>query len=258
MSYSLKLIDLKTNSYETIFGTCDLCMGTGVHTEEHLIFETSEEKIIDMENGLWCWGDYFTLLDVDNTADFAHWLSTQEFEGDAPQDESDMQENIAFIGDKYDLYLKAHESEESGYEIIDINFNIELSSDSEITQNDTLEDDYFSGVLGVDGVDELDNDGLISLLCYPYSHGEGEYYSVQITGEGFAAKGKRELISLIKKLCEITRDYAENRLCPTEEIALWWVESGVEKELILNSSDVYSCCEEKSSTDFILKKMKKG
>lgn len=44
MSYSLKLIDLKTDSYETIFGTCDLCMGTGVHIEEHMIFETSEEK----------------------------------------------------------------------------------------------------------------------------------------------------------------------------------------------------------------------
>lgn len=257
MSYSLKLIDLKTDSYEATFGTCELCMGTGVHIEEHMIFETSEGKIIDMENGFWCWGDYFTLLDVDNTADFAYWLSTQEFEGDAPQDESDMQENITLIGDKYGIYCRECEAKNKGYEIFDIEFFIELQSDVEIAQDDILEDEYFSGVLDIDGVDELDNDGLVNSIIYPYSYREGGGgYTFQISGEGFTAKGKKELISLTKKLCSITRDYAENRFYPIEEMELWWVEDETNKRITLNSNEVYLCCEKEDPTEFILKKMR--
>lgn len=102
MTYSLKLIDFYTHSYEATFGTCDLCMGSGIHDEEHFVFETSKGNTIDMENGYWCWGDYFTLIYIDNTADFAHWLNSKKFDGEAPETEEELQEIIYNIVDEYE------------------------------------------------------------------------------------------------------------------------------------------------------------
>lgn len=102
MTYTLKLTDFYSDSYETDFGTCDLCMSTGIHEEEHFVFETSDGTVIDMENGYWSWGDYYTLLYIDNTADFAHWLSKQEFDGEAPKTEEELQSVITLITLDYD------------------------------------------------------------------------------------------------------------------------------------------------------------
>lgn len=99
---SAKVGVVHTHSYEATFGTCDLCMGSGIHDEEHFVFETSEGNTIDMENGFWKWGDYFNLVYIDNTADFAHWLNSKKFDGEAPETEEELQEIIYDIVSEYE------------------------------------------------------------------------------------------------------------------------------------------------------------
>lgn len=84
MTYTLKLVDFITNTYETEFGTCDMCMHTGQATEETFVFKLGSGRIIEADNTFWDWGDHFTIIYIKNTADFAHWLSQQTFEGDEP------------------------------------------------------------------------------------------------------------------------------------------------------------------------------
>mgnify|MGYP001758034313 CR=1 FL=1 len=86
MTYTLKLVDFITNTYETTFGTCDMCMHTGQATDETFVFELGSGRCIEADNTYWDWGDHFTAITVDNTADFAHWLSEQTFAGDEPDD----------------------------------------------------------------------------------------------------------------------------------------------------------------------------
>ena len=103
MTYKLKLTDFYSHSFETNFGTCDLCMSSGIHEEEHFVFETSKGVSIDMENGYWDWGVYYPILYIDNTADFAHWLNKQEFDGQAPETEEELQNVISLITLDYDF-----------------------------------------------------------------------------------------------------------------------------------------------------------
>lgn len=105
MTYSLKLIDFYNRSFETTFGTCDLCMSTGIHNEEHFVFETSDNNIITMENGYWDYGNYYKLLTIDNTADFAYWLNNQKFDGNAPETEEELQEIFSNIVLEYESSL---------------------------------------------------------------------------------------------------------------------------------------------------------
>lgn len=86
MTYTLKLVDFIANTYETEFGTCDLCMYTGQATDETFVFELGSGRRIEANNTYRDWGDHFTVIDVDNTADFAHWLSQQTFVGKEPED----------------------------------------------------------------------------------------------------------------------------------------------------------------------------
>lgn len=66
-----KLIDIKQETEEVEFGTCELCMWVGDLTTEHYVFEDENGKIITIEGGCWDWGDYinYTYADV-NILDF--------------------------------------------------------------------------------------------------------------------------------------------------------------------------------------------
>lgn len=75
----IKLVDFLTNEYETTFGTCDLCMRTGLAVEETFVFEV-DGKIVSIDNYYWSYGTFFTALMVDNVVDFADWLNKTEFE----------------------------------------------------------------------------------------------------------------------------------------------------------------------------------
>jgi len=257
MSYSLKLIDLKTKSYETTFGTCDLCMGTGVHTEEHMIFETSEGKTIDMETGFWNWGDYFYILTVDNTADFAHWLSTQEFEGDAPQDESDLHDVIRDIEDMYNDARESEKYESMGYPIYNIELSIEVDSYEGVYEEDPIENNFLNCILDTKGIEDVEGEGHISLFCGYNKNDEKMPYTTQIYGEGFAAKNVNDVFLVAQNLIEETCRYTENDDKSFKEICIWWEEKKKGKTLLLEENDVkeYAKLDKKDHYDFLSKKL---
>ena len=257
MSYSLKLIDLKTDSYETTFGTCDLCMGTGVHTEEHMIFETSEGKTIDMETGFWDWGDYFYILTVDNTADFAHWLSTQEFEGDAPQDESDLHDVIRDIEDMYNDERESEKYEIMGYPIYNIELSIEVDSYEEVYEEEPVEDIFLNCILDTKGIEDVEGEGHIILFCGYNKNDEKMPYTTQIYGEGFAAKNVNDVFLVVQNLIEETYHYTENDDKSFKEICIWWEGKEKGKTLLLEENDVkeYAKLDKKDRHDFLSKRL---
>ena len=103
MAYTVKLVDFITRTYEAEFGTCDLCMGTGQATDETFVFELGSGKIIEADNTYWHYGDHFTIIDIDNTADSAHWLSQQTFVGKEPEEITDSL--LYALGERYYVHL---------------------------------------------------------------------------------------------------------------------------------------------------------
>lgn len=77
----LKLIDVKTEIYETQFGTCELCMSTGTAYEPTYIFEKENGERLSVEGYYWDWGDLIT-IDVENVIEFADFIRKQDFEDD--------------------------------------------------------------------------------------------------------------------------------------------------------------------------------
>lgn len=75
----IKLIDMHINSYETEFGTCDLCMSTGTAEETRLLFEWEDGTQFKANAFFWDYGDMYS-IDIYNTADFAHWISQKDLE----------------------------------------------------------------------------------------------------------------------------------------------------------------------------------
>ena len=72
-----KLIDIKQETEEVEFGTCELCMYICDLTTEHYVFEDENGKIITIEGGCWNWGDYINYAYPDiNILDFAAYIST--------------------------------------------------------------------------------------------------------------------------------------------------------------------------------------
>lgn len=209
MSYSLKLIDFKTNSYETTFGTCDLCMGTGMHTEEIFVFELPGGKIIEMENGFWDWGDYFDLVSIQNTADFAHWLSGEEFEGDPPADEYEMQNIIRDIEDKYDAYLMYQKHVvERGLHVYGVDGHIEFSIGddySESLNEKEMDAEFMDAIMSVDGVNKHEIYG----ECDPSgrTHINERYGNMDFTLFYLAAVDESSLIKVIEKVFDLCKKY---------------------------------------------------
>ena len=74
-----KLIDVRTEVEENVeFGTCELCMSVGTLHREIIVLEDEYGKIHEVETGEWDWGDYMTLIEIENVVDFAAWLSKQD------------------------------------------------------------------------------------------------------------------------------------------------------------------------------------
>ena len=103
----IKLIDISTNTYETVFGTCDICLSTGIAEEQTFIFDIGGE-IRQVDGFYWSYGDLFTTW-IENTADFAYWLSQPEFPEDfVLEGYSDLQDLVY----EYDDWCLTEEDEE--------------------------------------------------------------------------------------------------------------------------------------------------
>lgn len=77
-TYRVRLLDYNEYSQETTFGTCDICMYTGIAENPTFTFvftdtETGEETLSNVEGYNWDWGDYST-VDISNVALFGDWL----------------------------------------------------------------------------------------------------------------------------------------------------------------------------------------
>lgn len=161
MTYTIKLVDFETKFYDTTFGTCDLCLSTGEHREEIFVFQVSGGRTIELENGYWCYGDYFTLFEIDNTADFAHWLSSQKFHGKRPENEDELGEIITRAVEDYDLYLVDRTyREELGFYIYGIELHTSFHPDEnleEITrsQADSVYHKFLHNVSEIDGAEVI-------------------------------------------------------------------------------------------------------
>lgn len=77
-TYRVRLLDYNEYSEVTTFGTCDLCMGSGIANNPTFTFEftdteTGEETVSDVRGYMWDWGDYFT-VNIYNVPRFGDWL----------------------------------------------------------------------------------------------------------------------------------------------------------------------------------------
>lgn len=78
----IKLVDFDPGEvYETEYGTCELCMGTGETQDPRFKFEYEDGTTEWVDGSFWSWGDQFVIY-VDNTAAFAGWLLEQDFKPD--------------------------------------------------------------------------------------------------------------------------------------------------------------------------------
>lgn len=85
MSFQLRLTNVEVEEEEDVtIGTCELCLGTVDMEYEYLLFETACGKTFRVENGMWNYGSYFKLWDIDNLAAFADWLEHNKLNGTPP------------------------------------------------------------------------------------------------------------------------------------------------------------------------------
>jgi hypothetical protein len=76
----IRLIDTFNEYEEETFGTCEICMSTGLVNYTTFVFEVDGER---REIEGWRWdGAYLDEIYIENLADFAHWLSQREFPKD--------------------------------------------------------------------------------------------------------------------------------------------------------------------------------
>ena len=99
-----KLIDIKQETEEVEFGTCELCMYICDLTTEHYVFEDENGKIITIEGGCWNWGDYINYAYADiNILDFAAYISTLDIK--------DIEEEFVGIIQDYGYLQEEEETE---------------------------------------------------------------------------------------------------------------------------------------------------
>lgn len=77
-TYRVRLLDYNEYSEYTNFGTCELCMHSGLAENPTFTFEytdtdTGEKTVSDTEGYMWDWGDYFT-VHIYNVIAFGDWL----------------------------------------------------------------------------------------------------------------------------------------------------------------------------------------
>lgn len=90
----INLVDHRSETYETTFGSCELCFHTGEATETELKFQYEDGSTNWVDTFFWSWGDFFEIY-IYNLADFAHWLNEQDFDEDYRiRDYSDLQDLV--------------------------------------------------------------------------------------------------------------------------------------------------------------------
>lgn len=79
----IKLVNVYNGPLKEIhYGTCEICMGSYMGTEEHIVFEDENGYTLDILNGFWDWGDFYEYFDVENWAEFSQWLKDQDWDDD--------------------------------------------------------------------------------------------------------------------------------------------------------------------------------
>lgn len=81
----IKLIDVVTETYDTTFGTCELCIHTGEATEPTFHFQKEDGTEFEVEGYYWNWGDLSTIY-VDNIIELADFISRQTYPDDTTFD----------------------------------------------------------------------------------------------------------------------------------------------------------------------------
>ena len=82
MTYRVRLLGYEERAQETTFGTCEICMHTGIADNPTYTFEftdtaTNEKEVRDVKGYMWDWGDYDTVY-VNNIIAFGDWLEDNE------------------------------------------------------------------------------------------------------------------------------------------------------------------------------------
>lgn len=75
----IKLIDIKTNSYETTTGTCDLCMRIEYVEEPTFYFEKSDGTQFEIKGYYWEWGTLLSIY-VENVIELADYFNHQKYD----------------------------------------------------------------------------------------------------------------------------------------------------------------------------------
>lgn len=72
----IQFTGMSSHCEEVEFGTCELCMSTGLLNIESFVFEdTVSGETQTIENGYWSWGDYMdNLYPIENLIDFGHYI----------------------------------------------------------------------------------------------------------------------------------------------------------------------------------------
>ena len=115
-TYRVRLLDYNEYSEYTNFGTCELCMGTGIannptFTFEYTDTETGEETVSDVAGYMWDWGDYIT-VDIYNVPRFGDWLEDNTVTVSTKNmDYGDLQE----LADRFEIgqHMDARDTEEN-------------------------------------------------------------------------------------------------------------------------------------------------
>lgn len=243
MTYSMKLIDFKTESYETTFGTCELCMSSGTNTIEIFVFEISNGNIIEMENGFWDWGDYFTLTYIENTADFAHWLSQETFEGEPPCDERELQNMIRDIEEDYKNHRTCEKFvNEFGLHAYDIEIIVDFSFDEDYI-NGSVDDeqagvDFAEAAYCTPGVSRIDSGEYASYSnCYINRSALQRVKRSGFSGFYFSAQDEESVIEMTRSLFDVAKKYADVPGLSLDEIFLSFMLDGSQKLIEINKEE---------------------
>lgn len=224
MSYTMKLVDFETETTIENFGTCELCMSTGELRREFFVFEVSDlededTKRITVENGEWDYGDYDRILYLDNSADFAHWISKQTFEGKAPKRDYEVQSllhKVAVAGE-YEHFIRGERYRDRGFNVRDISVSIVVTPSE---NRDMIEDsslaDLLEDLVLESGVkeDPMSYSGMNSDVNFykvepydRYSGGSGYRHrtALYIYSRSFVAENRDPIETLAKNMFDYTK-----------------------------------------------------
>ena len=115
-TYRVRLLDYNEYSEYTNFGTCELCMHSGIAENPTFTFEytdtdTGEKTVDDVKGYMWSWGDYITVY-IYNVPLFGDWLEDNTVTVSTKNmDYGDLQE----LADRFEIrqHMDARDTEEN-------------------------------------------------------------------------------------------------------------------------------------------------